>query len=391
MKKSIKCLLVILILVLMSFSVCAQEVTLSAEELLEKSLAVDNSNLKSTDGQPLIGWEPQKDVPARPEDPKKLPETNPLRWWDEEYAGYNVVKEVIPEPPKDGAWGKKVVLLQAGHHPYWAAYLRGFEKIAKSYNMDYKIYNGNWDLNLQAQQTTQAINDDPDIIVFAPADVAGSLPLLRKIYMAGIPVIASNTIPSDEAMKYCISWVGPDDWGQMRKLARAFADEMGKEGGYAIVRHIPGTSCFNGRTYSIITELLDYAPKMKMLDMDVSNLKSEPTLNMVSTWLTKYGDSLKGIMVADDGEAMSGCLESLRNAGRKDITVIAAGHSKNGLDAIKNGEVFAITYQSAESDGAMGIQMAADWLNGKTLPPVRALAQKIITKENVEEYYPPQW
>ena len=39
-----------------------------------------------------------------------------------------------------------------------------------------------------------------------------------------VPCITSNTIPADEAMKYCLAWTGPDDWGQFRMLARYFAD-----------------------------------------------------------------------------------------------------------------------------------------------------------------------
>lgn len=384
--------IVLIAMLLFASLVFAQTLTSAkAAEMLAKSKAVDTSNLKTTDNQPLIEWEPLRVAPKRPANPSALSEFDALHWFDTEYAGYNVSKMAMPARPSGGAIGKYVVLLQAGHHPYWTGYINGFKKVAEAYGMKYKIYNGNWTLDLQAQQAEQAINDRPDIIVFAPSDQSGALPILRKLWQAKIPVITSNTIPSDEAMKYTLSWVGPDDWGQFRKLARSMADKLGKKGGYAIVQGVPGTSCFNGRTWSVVTELATYAPAMKLLDKDVSNYKSEPTFQMVSTWLSKYGNNLNAIVLPDDGETMAACLQAVKNAGRKDIVIVAAGHSKTGLDAVKSGDAYALTYQSAESDGAMGLQMAADWLNGYDLPNVRAIAQRIITKEIVNNYYPTQW
>ena len=43
-----------------------------------------------------------------------------------------------------------------------------------------------------------------------------------------------NTLPSAEAMDYCIGWTGPDDFGQMRILAKLFADKLGKKGGIVL-------------------------------------------------------------------------------------------------------------------------------------------------------------
>ena len=61
------------------------------------------------------------------------------------------------------------------------------------------------------------------------------------------------------------------------------------------------------------------------------------------------------------------------------------------VDFIKAGTLHAITAQSAESDGAVPMQLAAEWFSGKTIPEVRYLPIRIITKENVDAYLPPQW
>ena len=348
--------------------------------------------LRGTDGQPYIL--PQSEsvtIPQRPADPKALPETDKGHWWDIEYAGWNVEKVEMPTSPKDGTRGKRIVLLKAGDHPYWTAYVNGFNIIAEAYRMKIKIYNGNWNMDLQAQQTDQAINERPDMIIFAPVDATACTPLLRRINKAGIPCITSNTIPCDEAMKYCLAWTGPDDWGQFRMLARTFADTLDKKGGYAIVRHMPGSSPFFARTYAPITELTEYAPDMKMLVMDTANLEAEGTMQLVSAWLIKYGDELKGLVLAGDGFSMTGALEAVKKSGRNDIVIVAAGNSKTGMDSINAGDALAITYQSAEGDGAIAVHAAAEWFEGEELEPVRYLPKHIITQADVDNFMPAQW
>ena len=347
--------------------------------------------MKSTDGRPLVAWSTKQKVPPRPDDPESLPETETGHWWDMEYAGWGAEKVNIPTSPEGGAWGKDVVLIRAGDHPYWTAYVNGFRRVAEAFNMDVTIYNSNWNIVLQAQQTEQAINQRPDMIIFAPVDPTSCTLLLREINRVGVPVIASNTLISDRAMKYVIAWTGPDDWGQFRMLARRFADVMDKRGGYAIVRHMPGSSPFFARTYAPITTLRDHAPKMELLAMNTANLKASQTMQLVAAWLAKYGQKLEGLILPGDGFSLTGALQAVKSAGREDVTIVAAGSSQTGLQAVKDGDVLGITYQSAEGDGALACFTAAQWFNGKDIPPVRYLQKEIITEKDVDKYLPAQW
>ena len=77
-----------------------QKLTAAQQANLKASLAVDTSVLKSADGQQLLA--PSKDnrkVPTRPADPNKLPETDPLHWYDMEWAGWSVKPTNIPKSP----------------------------------------------------------------------------------------------------------------------------------------------------------------------------------------------------------------------------------------------------------------------------------------------------
>ena len=364
---------------------------------LEKSLAVDTTGLKSEDGQPLIILqEKQREVPPRPSDPDALPEDDPLHWWDMEFAGWNANKTNIPDSPEDGAIGKSIVFIVHGDHPWTTACTLGAQKIADAYDMDLKALSPNWDLAVQNQMIDQAINERPDMILLIPLDAKTAPQQARKINQAGIPLILFNTLPSAAAMDYAITWTGPDDFGQFRMLSRVWADEMERihgtdNVGVAYTQHAPGGSPYFARCWGPISELSGYAPWVETLDKQAPGFEADKTMQLVSDWLTRFGSDLKGICAADDSSQALGIFEALEKVGRDDVVVVAAGNSKVGMDLVKDGKLFAITYQTAEGDGALAVQTAADWFNGKDIPPVKYLPKHIITPDDVEDFYPPQW
>jgi len=359
----------------------------------EESLAVDISGLKSEDGQPLIVADDSPlTPPQRPADPEALPLEDPLHWYDIEYAGWKCEKAKQPESPNDGCKGKKVVFLKFVDHPYHNAYFNGMKKVADAYGIQVKTMVANTDINIQAQQVDQAINERPDMVIIQPVDAKAVVPLLRKLNQAGVPVIASNLIPTDQGMPYILTWTGPDDWGQFRMLAHEFARLMNNEGGYCIVRHLEGTSPYYSRTFAMMTELKKIAPNMKMLDMQPCGLKAEAASTLVSGWISRFKGELKGIVSADDSGAQIGINDAIKAHNREDIIRVAAGNSKVGMDFVKAGTLHAITYQSAESDGALPMKLAADWFMGKPITKsVHYLRKHIITKKDVDQFMPAQW
>jgi ribose transport system substrate-binding protein len=359
---------------------------------LKQSLAVDVSVLKSDDGQALLQQSIVKTViPRRPANPDALAETDPLHWYNMEYAGWDAKKVNIPKSPKDGAIGKKIIVIVHGDHPWTTAYMRGAKKVADAYKMQFKAVSPNWDLAVQNQLIDQAITERPDMIILIAVDAKTAVQQARRINQAGIPLILSNTLTQSEAMNYSIAWTGPNDFAQLRMLARAWADKLGKKGGVAYIQHNPGTSPYYARCWGPISELSKYAPEIKTLDKQAPGFEADKTMQLVSDWLTRFGKDLKGICAADDSAQALGIAEALKKAGRTDVVVIAAGNSKVGMDAVKAGNIYAITYQTAEGDGALAVKTAADWFNGKKIEPVRYLPMKLITKENVDQFYPPQW
>jgi ribose transport system substrate-binding protein len=364
----------------------------AAGDNLQKSLALDVSGVKSTDGQPLMPPLSPKQVPSRPADPNALPEDDPLHWYDMEYAGWNAGAKLNPaKSPANGSIGKHIIIIMHGDHPWTTACSNGAKKAADALGMTIDVWSPNWDVNVQNQMIAQAINAKPDAIGVIPLNAESAVQQFRQINQAGIPAFGFNTLATSEAMRYMVTWTGPDDFGQMRKLARSLADAMGKKGGIAYVTHNPGTSPYFARMWGPRTELKGYAPDIKTLDFSSPGFDAAATKQVVADWITRFGRDLNAIFLADDSSHAIGAVDALKEAGRTDVLVVAAGNSKQGMDLVASGDLLAITYQTAEGDGAAVVKAMADFFNGKSLSELGYLAQDIITKSNVAGFQPPQW
>ncbi|QUH30878.1 sugar ABC transporter substrate-binding protein [Vallitalea guaymasensis] len=355
-------------------------------------LQVDISNLKSYDGQLLIYPTKIKEIPERPTNPELLPLADPMHWYDIRFPGWVQDKINIPSSPGDGAKGKKIYVIVTSEHPYWTAVGIGAKKVADAYGIDFRMLNPNGDLLKQNQLIDDAINDGADMIILAAIDKKEAVSQAIRINEKGIPLIFFNTLPESQALKYCLAWTGPDDWGNFRMLARVMADELDKEGGVCYLRHTPvGGSPYYARNWGPITEFREYAPDIKSLDSKDCDFDYDMSKEIVKNWIDEYGDEIKGIVCSDDSIQAIGAIDACKETGRSDIVIVASGNGKNGMDAVKKGDLFAITYQSAEADGALPIKVAADWFNGKKINDIYYLSSNIITEENVDKYMPAQW
>jgi ABC-type sugar transport system substrate-binding protein/AraC-like DNA-binding protein len=339
----------------------------------------------------LIFWNNRpKDIPPRPRNPEQFPEQDSRRWYDMEFAGWGVRKDGVLESPGDGPHGKRIAFLQPGLHPYHVAYAEGLSRVAQKIGVRLLTFTGNMTTEGQEEQVRKALREKPDLAILVPISSEACTRWVGQFHARRVPVIVGNFIPNEEAYRTILSWCGPDDWGQYRMLARTFAQLLGLAGGYAVLRHIPGTSCYYARTYAVITELRRIAPKMKCLAMAPSSIDGvfDPGMahRLVRGWIQAHGAALKGIVAPDDDILIDGIDAALREAGRQDIVVVGAGNSPKGMQLVKAGTLQAITFQPPQADGALPLKIAADWFSGLDIQPINYLPKHIITRDNVDDF-----
>lgn len=348
---------------------------------------IRTSTLKRNSGRYLVLWgNADKVVPQAPDSRENLTEESASYWHDLEYAGWDVEKTNIPESPRNGARGKRVVYIQPGTHPYLEDYRENLQSKADSAGIELIVLQSDWDDELFHRNVDKAITLNPDLILLNPENQKRSTEWYKKINKAGIPVFGGNFLPQKEGFAYLAAWTGPDDWGQSRLLARALADAMNNRGNYAILRHLEGTSSFYARTYGIKTELNRQAPEMKCLDMKAPGIGRQEVYEQVLHWLDTYGTDLQALVCADDELAMLGVVDALKERKREDIVTVAAGSSRTGLELLRHGWLEAISFQNAAVDGSIAMETIIDWFEGIPVEPIRYLPKYIIHKEEAEEF-----
>ncbi|MCF7929531.1 MAG: substrate-binding domain-containing protein [Spirochaetales bacterium] len=369
-----------------------REYTGIIEQEIGRFRTIDKSELKAGDGQPLVVWNPQeKDIPPRPDNPESYPEDDQRHWYDMEYAGRQIEKEPLPESPTDGAAGKQVVVLLPSEHPYFQAFARGSQTLARHFETEIDCRFADFDPATQKSQVDSLLKERPDAVILVPFHLEKSNEQIARLNRHNIPVISANMKPNEEGFRNSLCFTGPDDWAQIRQIAADFAEACGKQGGYCIAQIQPGSMTFYARTYGLITELKKIAPEMELLEAADTHQDRKTAQQLADGWINRYGGNLSGIFSADDSQPLRGIADAVSESGRSNIVIMAAGNSNTGLELVREGRCRAITYQSAEGDGALAMEAAVDWFNGLELPAVKSLPIRIINQENVEEFFPAQW
>jgi len=382
------------ILVVLAMLLC----TVAFADNLEESKALFDAAVESvmtTDNHPMLAEGLTFEVPAAvgtADELEDLEDTNPDKWHFYEYLDWDTAGDVeFPASPADGAKGKHVIAIVHGAHAWTTCFEEAFKTACEAVGMTCEIYDPNWDQSTQDGYVDQAINEQPDAIVVIPVSADHAAQQFKKITDAGIPAFCVNTLPEASAMNYIMAFTGPNDWYQMRLLADELGEKLGGKGGVAYITHNVGGSPYYARCFGPMSELGLKYPEIKHLDVQSPGFEAPAVKQVVSDWITKYGDELNAIVLADDSDQAIGAVEACKAAGREDIVIIAAGLSKQGAELIQAGNLYGASYQSCQGDAGLAVRTVAEFFNGEDIARVSYIATDVVTAENVESFLPCQW
>ena len=326
------------------------------------------------------------------EELEELDDSNSAKWHYYEYIDWDESEDAeFPASPADGSIGKHVISIVHGAHAWTTCYMEAFEQACEAVGMTVDIYDPNWDQSVQDGYIDQAINEGPDAIAVIPLSADHARQQFKNITDAGIPAFCTNTTPAADAMNYILAYTGANDWYQMRNLGAALGEKLGGKGGVAYITHNVGGSPYYARLYGPMTELADKYPDIKTLDIQSPGFEAAAVKQVVSDWITKFGDELNAIVLADDSDQAIGTAEAIEAAGRDDIIVVAAGISKQGAELIQAGKLYMASYQSCQADAGLCVRTIAQFFNGEEIPRVSYIKTDLINQENVESFLPCQW
>ena len=298
----------------------------------------------------------------------------------------------IPGQASAEAKGSKVILLTVTEEcEYCSLHQRAFLERAKEAGVDVDVKINNFDAAQQASQVDQAIAQKPDAIVLWPADASAIVPSLRKIHMAGIPLVITNSAPDPKYSDYWDVFTGPDDIGNGRSAGEAMIAGF-KEKGYGdggdifIIEGVPGTPPQIQRSKGFEEVLSEKAPDINVIGKQNGNWDQTQATDAAAALFTQSGGKVRGVYAQADN-MMSGVIVAAQRAGIDPSSLVLVGSncSIEGVKAIEAGTQYATVLQSPIDDGKYAADAVVQLLNGTLDKDTVYLPHKVITKDNLSE------
>lgn len=251
---------------------------------------------------------------------------------------------------------------------------------------DYILLDGNTDPSTQISQAQDLINYGVTVAIIQPAEADGSAPCLEILNEAGIPVIVVNA-KTTNTEELAASYVGSYDVDAGEIMGQFILDTCGETGGYAHLQGVLGNSAAMERTEGI-HNVMDKAADWTMLDEQSAEWMGDKASKFAQDWISLYGDELDTIVCDNDDMSVAAKLACIE-AGREDIVVIGVDAIDSALQMVYTGELDATVFQDGAGQGATAVELAIKAAKGETVEKENWIDFKLVTKENIDEFYTP--
>lgn len=191
-------------------------------------------------------------------------------------------------------------------------------------------------------------------------DAPNCRPVVEAVHGAGAYVSTIwNKTDDLHPWDFGDNWVSHMTWsdvGPAEQTARILFDAMGGKGG---VVHLGGIASNNPaieRLKGLKNALKDY-PNIKLLDAQAADWDTQKANALMSSFLTRYGDQIKGVHCANDTIAY-GVLEALRAEGIDGMPVVSYDGNPQAVDLVAQGKILATVFTNPRWGGGITASLA---------------------------------
>ncbi|MEP0233712.1 ABC transporter substrate-binding protein [Roseibium sp.] len=251
-------------------------------------------------------------------------------------------------------------------HQFWQAVKIGAENAGEEFNVEitFEGPDNEGQVDRQIDMLAAALAKKPAAIGFAAVDSQASIPMLRKIDEAGIPVIAFD---SGVASKIPVTTTTTDNIAAAALAADKMAEAIGGAGKVAVISHDQTSRTGIDRVDGFVNRIAEKYP-----DINVVSVQYGGGDHLISTEITKSiltaNPDLKGIFGANEGSAI-GVVNGVKEAGA-DIVIIGFDSGAAQKEAVRSGLMAGAITQNPVGIGYETVKAAVMTMNGETVPPV---------------------
>jgi ribose transport system substrate-binding protein len=232
----------------------------------------------------------------------------------------------------------------------------------------------------QVAQMEDAVTQQYQGIILGTVDAAGIVPGIEAANAAGIPVMSVDTAPAGGEI---IGLVQTDNVKASALGGEFIAQAIGGSGKVLNLQGDMANQTAQARSEGLHQALDPHAPDIELIDQSAHWQQAEG-LSITENILTSDPD-IKAIFAANDPPAL-GAIQALKAAGRDDVVVVGFDGTKDGLQAIKDGDLAADVLQFPAIMGTIGVDLLVRFLNGEEVPDLVDSGSGLATPDNVDQY-----
>lgn len=256
----------------------------------------------------------------------------------------------------------------------------GIDAYAAANNITVLWNSANLDVNTQANQVDQFINQKVDAILVNPVQAGSLEPQVAAANAAGIPFVDVNASLKNDSLKGSVQ---PDDVAAGAQEAQMMADKLGGKGNVVILQGPLGGSGEIDRGKGIDQVLAKY-PEITVLAKDTANWKRDEAVNKMKNWISAFGDRIDGVISQNDDMGL-GALQALKEAGKTGVPIVGIDGIEDGLKAVKSGEFIGTSLQHGTVEMAAGLAVAFKLAKGEKIDAKPIYMMPAVTKDNVDD------
>ncbi|MFT8778071.1 MAG: sugar ABC transporter substrate-binding protein [Gluconacetobacter liquefaciens] len=250
-------------------------------------------------------------------------------------------------------------------NPYWNSIVSGGEGFVESLGLPKSallnlINGGSSEKSLSDIKALLSRYGSGVALAADPNDMPNCRPVVEAVVGAGayVSTIWNKTDdlhPWDFGDHY-VSHMTWSDVGPSEQTARILFDAMGGKGG---VVHLGGIASNNPaieRLAGLKNALKSY-PNVELLAVQAADWDTQKANQVMSGFLTRYGDAIKGVHCASDTMAY-GVIEALRAEGIENMPVVSYDGNPQAVDLVAQGKILATVFTNPYWGGGITAALA---------------------------------
>ena len=282
---------------------------------------------------------------------------------------------------------------------YWTQMIWGATHVMESVGGTVEVISNDFDpqKSLQNIGALTAAGCDGCIFTWFPDSPAFTKTFVEKIADAGGVITtlwnrAEEIHPWDTAADAWVANISFDGVDAGYQNGMALCKALDGKGEIVVLQGVLDNAPAKQRTMGLEKAVAE-CPGMTIIDMQVASWQQAPAQDIMRTWLTKYGDRIKGVVGQNDAMAL-GAVAALREAGLAGKVFVTGSDGTTDLvKLIETGEALSTMSGLNEYQGAIAAAMAYGVRVGDIQLADLSEAQRdfnvqqvLITKENAAEF-----